>query len=138
MTEAVSLAILAVAGTLLGTAIGVIGTYFVSIHLARNHAKSLVGQRLRDAFAPEIFKVKISDTERTYQAPDILNAAFEKHYMAVNEFEFFLNPKEHIAFTKAWEKYASRNSDEKRFEKYLVSPEEAIDNIYAILDFTKH
>lgn len=138
MTEAESLAILAVAGTALGAAVGVLGTYFVSVRLARNYAKALAGQRLRDAFAPEIFKLKISDSERTYKAPEILNSAFDKHYMAVNEFDFFLNPKEHIAFTKAWEKYASRNSDEQRFEKYLVSPEEAAENIYEILEFTKH
>ncbi len=137
MPEIISSTLLAVAGTLLGVALGILGTYFVSIHIARNHAKAFSGQRLRDAFAPEIFKVKISINEGTYQTPHILNSAFEKHYMAVNEFDFFLNPKEHIAFIKAWEEYASRNSNEKRFEKYLVLPDEAIDRIYAILEFTK-
>ena len=139
MPENISHTLLAVAGTLLGVAFGILGTYFVSVHLARKHTKTLAGLRLHDAFAPEIFKIKTLNEDTRYQAPDILRAAFEKHYMAVNQFDFLLNEKEHIAFTKAWEEYISRDNDkENRFDKYMVAPEEAIDRIYAILEFTKH
>ena len=139
MPENISNTLLAVAGTLLGVAFGILGTYFVSLHLARNHAKSLAGLRLRDAFAPEIAKIRLLTEETRHKAPDILRTAFEKHLMAANEFDFFLSKNERIAFAKAWEQYIARDSDRQdRFDKYLVLPEEAIEAIYVILEFTKH
>ena len=76
MTETESLAILAVAGTLLGAAIGVLGTYFVSIRLARNHAKTIAKLHLRDAFIPELTQLQISSDVGVENIPNMLGAAF--------------------------------------------------------------
>jgi hypothetical protein len=140
MTEAVSLTLLAVAGTLLGVAIGIIGTYFVSIRLASNHAKSLAGLCLRDSFAPEVVKLQsFVGEEPSIEIPRILEAAFEKHHMAANGFAFFLTKDEAKSFTEAWRKYCTTEDQNKtNFEQYLFFPEEAINRIYAILQFTKN
>ena len=61
MTETESLALLAAAGTLLGATIGVLGTYFVSVRLARNHAKTIAKLRLRDVLFNGVGPREVSD-----------------------------------------------------------------------------
>lgn len=134
-----SLAIFTLAGAIVGATIGIIGTYFVAVRLARNHAKTLAGLRLRDAFAPEVVKLQhFVGEEPSGEIPCILEVAFEKHHMAANQFAFFLTKDETKSFTEAWRKYCTtKDQNKNNFEQYLVAPDEAIDRIYAILEFTR-
>lgn len=139
MPETISLTLLAVAGTLLGVALGIVGTYFVSIRLARNHAKALAGLRLRDAFAPEVVKIQHLEDEEFIQIPDILEVAFEKHHMAANEFVFFLDKVEAQLFIKTWREYcANEDANGTDFYQYAFDRDTAIGHIYKVLEFTKY
>ncbi len=131
--------ILGFACTLLGAAIGIAGSYLAGMKLARYHAKALAGQRLRDAFAPEVIKLKhLIGEEPSNDFPDFLEASFDKHFMAVHEFAFFLSKQEAPCFTKAWQKYCTSNDKNKiDFDQYLGTPEEAMYRIHDILQFTK-
>ena len=142
MTETESLALLAVAGTLLGATIGVLGTYFVSVRLARNHAKTIAKLRLRDAFMPELTKLQTSDDVGVAEIPNMLGAAFPKHQTAINEFRFFLNGNNLDAFDKAWREYHyDPNEITPKFIQYSdeVDPDRQVvmERIQAILDFTR-
>ncbi len=137
MTETESLAILAVVGTLLGAAVGVIGTYFVSIRLARNHAKTIAGLRLRDAFSPELARLQTSNAFGVTEIPDMLKAGLSKHQAAVNEFRFFLKGRNLKSFNQTWDKY----KEDEDFVSHMVEPDgggpdSAIKAIEAILNFT--
>ena len=139
MTDTTGLTIFGFACTILGAAIGIVGTYFVAVRLARDHTKILAGMRLRDAFAPEVVKIQHLDEKTSHEAPRILEAAFEKHHMAANQFGFFLRNDESKSFIQAWRKYCTSNNEDKPdFDQYIVLPEEVVDRIYAILEFTRH
>ena len=136
MTEAQTLAVFSIAATLLGAAIGILGSYFVATRLARNHAQAIAGMRLREAFSTEIVKLQHLPESEFFKIPEILETAFEKHHLAGNEFGFFLVKGEAVSFVKTWRKYCTDENGKKNFEQYMAAPELAIERIKAILRFT--
>jgi hypothetical protein len=137
MPENISNTLLAVAGTLLGVTIGILGTYFVSVHLARKHTKTIAAQRLRDAFAPEVVKLQHLEDYEYSQVQDILKAAFDKHQMAINEFGFLLNNDKLKTLTMAWREYCTVGDVYCYFQQYDKDPKTAIDRIQAIIALTR-
>jgi len=143
MNQTTGLAIFGFACTILGAAIGIVGSYFVAIRLARNHAKTIAGLRLRDAFAPEFIKLQTSEAFGLTEIPDMLKAAFPKHKMAVDEFMFSLKGKQLDAFDKIWrEYYCDPDEETPKFIQYCdeLDPDHqiAIKRIQAIRKFTKN
>ena len=129
-------------GAVIGGTIGIVGTYIGAIKLARINNKSLAGMRLREAFAPELAKLQHPERSGVAEFAEILERAFEKHQMAVNEFRFFLTGDELTSFNKAWREYYSYpHEDKPNFSKHMMLSDEDIQNtikeIEAILNFTK-
>jgi hypothetical protein len=134
--------LIAIAGTLLGVLVGAWLTYRFSLDLTKTNAKHFAAIKLREAFFPELANLKYFSQNFTLgQSEKILEAAFEKHYIAVNEFRFYLEGDELEAFTQAWrEYYGYPHEDRSNFGQYMALPDmikKAIDRIEAILAFTK-
>src|SRR4051812_5739845 len=92
-----------VVAALVGAWVGARLTHRHAIALADSNARRFAGVKLREAFAPEI--AKFSGPLNMIGSTDILEAAFEKHHIAVNEFRFYLSAKKQGAFYKAWHDY---------------------------------
>lgn len=133
--------LIAVAGTLLGVLLGAWLTYRFAAVLANDAAKRFAGVKLREAFAPELAKFSQPDRLNMIISIDILENAFDKHQIAVNEFRFYLTGKELKAFDRAWRDYYCAPDNQVDFSRYLGGAEEmkeALTRMEAIVAFTKH
>jgi hypothetical protein len=122
----------------LGTFVGAWITFCFALRLANITARRFAGVKLREAFAPEI--AKFSQPLNIILSTDILEAAFEKHHIAVNEFRFYLTDREHEAFDKAWQDYYCAPNGQRDFSPYFGGDEErqeALARMEAIVAFTK-
>lgn len=115
-------------------------THRNAIELIQINNRNFANIRLREAFAREIALLSKPEGYNIAEIPHSLKIAFEKHQTAINEFRFFLTGDELTSFNKAWKEY----DDYPDFNKYIVLPatqkediQRAIDNINAILEFTK-
>jgi hypothetical protein len=128
-----------IAGTLLGALIN----HILSFDRSRRDAKRFAGLKLREAFAPELARLQTQGSFSLPESSDLLERAFEKHHMAVNEFRFYLTGNELEAFTSVWEEYYKdpTGGDKPYFSQYMALSREdiqkAIDRITAILELTK-
>jgi len=134
--------LIAVTGTLLGVLVGAWLTYRFSIALANDNAKRFAGIKLRESFGPEVAKLSHPEKLTALESSHILERAFEKHQIAVNEFGFFLKGEELETFNWAWREYYGGPADDRpNFTQYAnVGSEdikEALARIEAILAFTK-
>ena len=125
-----------------GTLLGALINHYLSLGRSRHDAKRFAGFRLREAFAPELAKLQHPEGRGIAEFSDILETAFEKHQMAVNEFRFFLTDDKLDSFNKAWREYYSWPYEDKpNFSKHMMLSKEdiqkTIDEITAILEFTK-
>ncbi len=68
-------------------------------------AFNVAAERFRDAFTEEIASIQ-SRTQGTRPDNDeILEAAFQKHLRAINEFRRFISEQDISAFNEAWDEY---------------------------------
>jgi hypothetical protein len=129
---------------IVGTLLGALVNHILSFDRSRRDAKRFAGLKLRESFAPELARLQTQQNFLLPESSDLLERAFEKHHMAVNEFRFFLAGDELDSFTKAWEEYYKdpTGSDKPYFSQYMALSKEdiqkAIDRIKAILEFTKN
>lgn len=132
---------------IIGTMLGAWLNHHLSIIRSHFDTRRLIGTRLREAFYPELFSLKFHPTTVT-EVSNLLESAFIKHQIAVNEFRLFLTDKELTGFSKAWQNYYGYPEtyqtplDGPSFEKYhkannFKGREEAIKNINAILAFAE-
>ena len=134
-------ALIGVGGTRIGTIVGaILGawlTHRYAVTLADSNAKRFAGMKLREAFAPEI--AKFSDPKRLNMitSAGILESAFEKHQLAVDEFRFYLTGIEAEAFHKAWHDYYCAPDGEIDFSGYIDEPKDALMRMEAIIAFTR-
>ncbi len=138
------IALIGVGSAALGALLGAWGTYRFSINLAALNAKRFAGMKLREAFGPELAKLRHSQTliPGAVESSAVLKQGFLKHEIAVNEFRFFLQGAELESFNKVWREYYGGPADDRpNFSQYAnVSPDEikeALDRIEAILAFTR-
>jgi hypothetical protein len=113
-------------------------THLFAIRRADLDARRFAGVKLREAFAPEI--AKFSGPLNMIGSIEILEAAFGKRQIAVNEFHFHLRGKERSAFEKAWKDYCRAPDDQIDFSPYFGGDEErkdALARMEAIVAFTK-
>jgi hypothetical protein len=138
------IALIGVGSVALGALLGAWVTYRFSISLANINARRFAGMKLREAFGPELAKLRHSQTliPGAVESSAVLAGAFLKHEIAVNEFRFFLRDAELEAFNEAWQNYYRGPEDHRPdFYQYTnFSPEEikeAIAHIETILAFTE-
>ena len=132
------LALIGIGGTVLGAVVGAWLTYRFSIAVANGNARRVAGVKLREAFAPEI--ARFSQPLNMIISIPILEAAFEKHNIAVNEFRFYLTGRERDAFEKAWHCYYCAPDGQRDFSQYFGGEEErkdALARMEAIVEFTQ-
>lgn len=140
-------AVIGLIGTIIGGAIGVIGTYIGAVKVAQKQILMDAGRKLREAFQPEL--TILEGAGRQVNTIAILEAAFQKHSIAVNDFMYTLigckcKPS---AFNQAWEQYHCTDNGNNKLihslDQYGGFPSErddnrklAIDRINRILSFT--
>lgn len=139
--------------------IGAVATYFFSKKLIRQtHRNTLeivqineynrAAYEFRAAFDEEIALIQSRTKGSSPDTDEILEAAFQKHLMAVNEFRRFLLSKDISAFNKAWDAYHTVNGEHylKQYaeehtgfhNKYAREPHlAAIERIETLLSFAK-
>jgi hypothetical protein len=131
------LALIGVGGTVLGALIGAWLTYRFSLVIANDNARRVAGVQLREAFAPEI--ARFSQPLNMIISTDILETAFTKHHLAVNEFRFHLTSQKRETFEKAWHDYYCATDGQVDFSQYFGGEKErktALARMEAIVAFT--
>ena len=104
------------------------------------------GAKLRAAFAPEIAKVKQAyhTKDNSIDIRRLLTDGFDRHAIAIETYRFFVEPKDQLAYDKAWREYCEEGGS-VNFNKYAIRDLDQVDhrfetfeqNIEAILRFTE-
>jgi hypothetical protein len=135
----------AVVGAILGAIIGGICTYLGAVRMAGRERLLDAGRRLREAFQLELAVLEGKGDKVNTSV--VLENAFQKHLIAVNDFRYALTGCKRDAFNQAWEQYHCTDSGNNKFihslDQYGGFPSErdenrklAIDKINHILSFT--
>ena len=133
------LAIITGAFTVLGAFIGSLVTYWLSLQLAKAHARMEAGRRLREAFASEIAMIDPVGGNKDANVDFILRKAFDRHRAAVIEFSYYVSPSRRGAFLEKWREYYEIGGS-VGFENYMMgerSRELFMERVHAVLAFTE-
>jgi hypothetical protein len=85
-----------------GGLVGFLSARRISTLTARRQA----GATLRAAFAKEIALVRLAHgADESIDSEDILREAFPRHAAAIEEYRFFVRPKDRTAYERAWRDY---------------------------------
>lgn len=122
---------------ILGTLLGAWIAFRFALEVARRDSKKLAAKQLREAFAIEVARLQHLDGIDYFQTRDILEGAFDKHQMAVNEFGFFLDNTRLKSLTTAWKEYCTIEGIYDHFYQYDKDPHTAIDRINTIIALTR-
>ncbi|WP_299735729.1 hypothetical protein [uncultured Endozoicomonas sp.] len=141
-----TLVYVSVGATLAGTLIGGYIAHRLSLEKMAHDIRSEANRKLRTAFSEELAilqRQRMSGVEIIR----LLDSAFLKHQIAVNEFRSHLAEGELIAFNNAWVKYHGYQEggevhDIQFFEKYSfhnnkADQDKASKDIKALLEFAK-
>jgi hypothetical protein len=61
---------------------------------------------LRAAFAPAIASVRLAHgADKSINAEEVLREAYSRHAAAIEEYRFFVSPKDRAAYENAWRAY---------------------------------
>jgi len=93
--------VFALSGTIIGGGIGFVTARFTTNRVARISAAS----KLRAAFVPELVAMKFDRNQQGFDADRLLRAAFPGHAQAVEEYRFYVRPKDRDNYEKAWREY---------------------------------
>ena len=142
-----------IAGCLGGGLVGALIAYFGTYRLTLKQARIAAGNRLRAAFLPELYVLKPKGKISKEDVKDALEAAFERHAIAVAEFRPFIPKKHQCKFDTAWRTYYGYKGDGNDFyldqysefceesyttgssEKQIDRNQRAHDRIKKILEF---
>ena len=110
----------AIAGAVVGGLLGFGGTWFnnrLSFH-------RMAASDLRAAFAPEVAFMRLTNIEG--DAIKIkLEAAFDKHALAVEKFRYFVRTKDRDTYDQAWRSYYEQGpGGSVRFYEYYMGAEQ--------------
>ena len=132
--------------TVIGAIIGGVTSYYVGIIKSARDSKIIAGTKLRASFAHELAILKCT-TNSDKETCAILEDAFIKHQIAVDEFCRHLSGNDIIRFNDVWLQYHGykkndQSLDIKFFAKYFIhnninGRKEAINNIEQILSFAQ-
>jgi len=123
---------------ILGTLLGAWIAFRFALEVAQRDSKKFAAKQLREAFAPEVARLQHLEEYDYWQVRDILESAFDKHQMAVNEFAFFLNSHKLKSLTTAWREYCTVVDVYDHFYQYdNKDPKTAINRIQAIIALTR-
>jgi hypothetical protein len=86
-------------------ALGALTGYLSASRIARLNSRLSAGAKLRCAFAPELASMRLARTDEFGVIDRLLNDAFPRHAAAIEEYRFFLRPKDQAAYQQAWEQY---------------------------------
>ncbi len=133
-------------GGIVGALVGALLNHWLAKSRGKNDRLASASKALRTAFTDELSKLKNSSDN----AYDILEAAYQKHEMAVSEFASHLGGNKKRKFLSAWELYRSHpeNCGEpflEQYSKYLGDVNLAaknrclaVERITRLLSFAKH
>jgi hypothetical protein len=130
-------AVVSLAGIAAGGVIGFLSASTVSKLNARRQA----GTAFRAAFAKEIALVRLAHgPDKSINPEIVLEEAFPRHAVAVEEYRFFVRPRERAAFDKAWRDYYEVGGSVKFYDYASMgsggSLEKFENRIQALFSFT--
>ena len=149
---AYEIAIIGVAGTIIGALMGAWITYRFALSLSQVAAEREAIIKFRAAFKEELLALDTALTKNYIDTCDLLQAAFGKHRLAVFDFRPFLEGKRRDKFDQAWRNYYGYDDDQSVKLEFLLKysgkgygREEsvkrrsaAITNIEKLLEFAPH
>ena len=92
--------------TLVSVGVGGLIAHLSSSGIARLNARLAAGAKLRTAFAPELAELRLGRIYKDFTDVErLLNEAFPGHAAAIEEYRFFVRPKDRAAYQQAWEEY---------------------------------
>lgn len=134
--ELVVNAVVSLAGVGAGGLVGYLSARRISVLNARAQA----GAALRAAFAHEIVKVRQAHRgDSSINIEEVLTQAFPRHAAAIEEYRFFVKPKDRDAYERAWREYYEFGGSIRFFDYYMENAKcELFENrIRAIFQFTE-
>jgi len=99
------IAIVGVAGIIIGTLLGAFVTYRLSLMLAENNRRQDANNRLIRTFANELAEVYPTPVNWPHNIDAFLKSKFNNLQAAICEFRNVLSPKEWANFDSVWFKY---------------------------------
>jgi hypothetical protein len=127
--------------TLAGVVAGGLVGFFSARKISDLNARRQAGAALRAAFAGEIAKVRLAHAaDKSIKIEQVLLEAFPRHAAAIEEYRFFVNPKDEAAYERAWREYYEVGGSVRFFDYYMngASYDLFAKRVYAILQFTKN
>lgn len=122
--SAYEIAIIGVAGTILGSLVGAIIGYWLSVKLSKGSEKRASAYRLHMAFKDELLSLNSAESTIEFSLPEFLKLSFPKHRAAIYEYSFFLSKSARNKFEKAWQEYFRHDEflgcELPFFEKYSL------------------
>lgn len=126
--------------TLINVALGGLVGYFSAARISRLNGRRAGGVRLRATFAPELASMRLARTDKDLGGVEgLLREAFPRHAAAIEEYRFFVRPKDQAAYQQAWEEYYSIGGSVSFVDYYMgEKPNELFEQrVQAILRFTQ-
>jgi hypothetical protein len=140
------LAIIAGLFTIVGALIGVISSYWLSIHLFEKQQLLIATANFRAAFSNTIGKMAIAQNDSSIDKRDLLSSTFHELASAVETYRPFISSKDSTAYQDAWQKYYMPDGKVSFTNYYLSIEDQGIkrdcyalftERINAILYFAK-
>jgi hypothetical protein len=117
-----------------GGLVGFCSARYISTLNARRQA----GAALRAAFAKEIASVRLAHgADKSIKIEQVLTEAFPRHAAAIEEYRFFVRPKDQAAYERAWREYYEVGGSVRFFDYYMTGASYEIfeKRVLAILQF---
>jgi hypothetical protein len=102
-------------GGCISGAIGFASAYVMSAISARRVA----AERLRLAFAPELASMRRAHADKTVDRKRLVEDAFSRHAVAIEEYRPFVSPRSRAAYQTAWQNYYQIGGN-VRFYDYFI------------------
>ncbi len=105
-TDATTITVIAALIGVIGTLLGVIIAYSLSLRTAKIQHRRIAGAKLRAAFAPIIAKYNVLMKKREdFALSTMFEETFWEHAAAIEEYRCFIPRKSQKDYQEAWENY---------------------------------
>jgi hypothetical protein len=97
--------VLPVAATIVGAMTGGGIGFLTARYSTYRTARAAAASKLRAAFIPELVAMKFDRHDERFDVDKLLRAAFPRHAQAVEEYRFYIRPRNREAYEKVWREY---------------------------------
>lgn len=105
--------------TILGSLIGILGTYWFALRLSSINAKRDAGRQVVDAFKTELAQISNGKWSKEIDVEKMLQKAQVKHKSAVITLRYYLSDSQKNELDEAWSEYCELGGSVRFFDYYM-------------------